>query len=63
MKQKNEKKSIVFGITKLDIGGAERVLVDIINNISDKFNITVFTIYSGGILEKELNHNDIVLHQ
>ena len=57
MKQKNEKKSIVFGITKLDIGGAERVLVDIINNISDKFNITVFTIYSGGILEKELNHN------
>ena len=57
MKQKNEKKSIVFGITKLDIGGAERVLVDIINNISDKFNITVFTIYSGGILEKELNNN------
>ncbi len=50
-------KKICFGITKLSIGGAERVLVDIVNKISDKYNITIFTIYSGGELEKELNKN------
>lgn len=57
IKKQNIKKNVVFGITKLDIGGAERVLVDIINKISDEFNITIFTIYSDGILEKELNSN------
>lgn len=50
-----KKKSLIFGITKLDIGGAERVLVDIANNLCDKFDITIFTIYSDGILEKELD--------
>ena len=48
-------KKIIFGITKLDLGGAERDLVDIANRLCKKFDITIFTIYSGGILEKELN--------
>ncbi len=50
----NEKK-LIFGITKLGIGGAERVLVDMANNLCEKYGITIFTIYKGGELEKELN--------
>ena len=46
---------ICFGITKLDIGGAERVLVDITNELSKEYDITIFSIYGGGELEKELN--------
>lgn len=46
---------IIFGITGLTIGGAERVLIDIANALVDKYDITIFTIYSKGKLEKELN--------
>ena len=53
----NNKKRICFGITKLGIGGAERVLVDITNELIKDYDITVFTIYGGGELEKELNPN------
>jgi len=51
----NNKLRICFGITKLGIGGAERVLVDIANELSNEYDITIFTIYGGGELEKELN--------
>lgn len=50
-------KKICFGITKLGIGGAERVLVDIVNRLCFEYDITIFTIYAGGELEKELNKN------
>jgi len=50
-------KKIVFGITSLTLGGAERVLVDIANELSKKYDITIFTIYSKGELEKQLNKN------
>ncbi|MBP3831623.1 MAG: glycosyltransferase [Clostridia bacterium] len=53
----NNKKKICFGITKLGIGGAERVLVDITNELIKDYDITIFTIYGGGELEKELNPN------
>lgn len=46
---------IIFGITGLTLGGAERVLVDIANAIVDKYDITIFTLYSKGELEKELD--------
>lgn len=46
---------IIFGITSLTLGGAERVLVDIANKLVEKYDITIFTIYSNGELEKELN--------
>lgn len=49
-------KKIVFGITGLTIGGAERVLVDITNKLCDKYDITIFTIYSNGDLEQELDN-------
>lgn len=50
-------KKIIFGITSLTIGGAERVLVDLANRLSEEYSITVFTIYDGGELKKELNSN------
>lgn len=50
-------KKILFGITSLTIGGAERVLVDLANKLSETHDITIFTIYSGGALEKQLNKN------
>ena len=48
-------KKIVFGITSLGIGGAERVLVDISNKLKDEYEITIFTLYKGGAFEKELD--------
>lgn len=48
-------KKILFGITSLTLGGAERVLVDLANKLCDEFEITIFTIYSKGELEKQLN--------
>ena len=51
----NNKTKICFGITKLGIGGAERVLVDIVNELSNEYDITIFSIYGEGELEKELN--------
>ena len=55
-------KKILFGITSLSIGGAERVLVDLVNKISDNYDVTVFTIYANGKLEKELKSNIKVIH-
>ena len=50
-------KKLIFGITGLTLGGAERVLVDIVNELSQKFEITVFTLYGKGEFEKELSNN------
>ena len=52
-------KKILFGITSLTIGGAERVLVDLSNKLQEKddFEVTIFTIYSKGDFEKSLNSN------
>jgi len=48
-------KKIVFGITNLNIGGAERTLIDICNKLVSKYDITIFTLYPNGKLEKELS--------
>ena len=45
-------KKILFGITSLTLGGAERVLVDLANKLCEKYEITIFTIYANGELEK-----------
>ncbi len=50
-------KKILFAITSLSLGGAERVLVDIVNKLQENYDITVFTIYSKGEMEKELKPN------
>lgn len=49
------KKKIVFGITGLTVGGAERVLVDLANRLSSDYDITIFTIYAKGEFEKDLS--------
>lgn len=48
-------KKILFGITGLTLGGAERVLVDICNALSKTYDITIFTLYGNGEFEKEIN--------
>lgn len=55
--EKRAMKKIVFGITSLGIGGAERVLVDIVNKLQKKYDITIFTLYGKGAFEKELDKN------
>ncbi|MGN1297438.1 MAG: glycosyltransferase [Clostridia bacterium] len=48
-------KKILFGITSLTLGGAERVLVDLANALCDKYDVTIFTIYAKGEFEKQLS--------
>lgn len=48
-------KKLLFGITSLTLGGAERVLVDLANKLCNKYEITIFTIYANGELEKQLS--------
>lgn len=48
-------KKIIFGITGLTLGGAERVLVDISNRLALQYDVTIFTIYAKGELEPELD--------
>lgn len=47
-------KKILFGITSLTLGGAERVLVDLANELSKDYEITIWTLYGNGQLEKQL---------
>ena len=55
-------KKIVFGITSLGIGGAERVLVDLANELSksEEYQITIFTIYGNGELKKQVSSKVIL---
>lgn len=48
-------KKILFGITNLEIGGAEKVLVDIVNKLDKIYDITILTLYPDGELEKKLS--------
>ncbi len=48
-------KKIVFGITSLTLGGAEKVLIDVVNNLVDKYQVTILTLYQDEELLKELN--------
>jgi glycosyltransferase involved in cell wall biosynthesis len=48
-------KKLVFGISNLNIGGAEKVLVDLVNRLKDDYDITIFTIYGNGQLESTLD--------
>ena len=50
-------KKIIFGITSLTLGGAERVLVDLTNKLSknNDYEITILTIYGKGELEKQVS--------
>lgn len=49
-------KKLVFGITSLSIGGAEKTLIDLCNALCDDYEITIFTIYGNNELKKYLNN-------
>lgn len=50
------KKKILFAIPTLGGGGAERVLVNLLNNLDkNKYDITLFSIFDGGINKKYLH--------
>lgn len=50
---------ILFMIPNLSVGGAEKVLVNLVNNLDkSKFDVTVQTLFGGGVNEQFL-HNDI----
>ena len=52
------KKKILFFITTLNGGGAERLLVDLVNHMdAEKFDITVQTFYDVGIYRNQLNQD------
>lgn len=55
-------KKILFGITSLTLGGAERTLVDIANRLCDRYEITIFSLYAKGELEKELSDEIKMVH-
>ena len=55
-------KKIVFGITGLTLGGAERTLVDIVNRLCYRYDVTIFCLYAGGELEKELSNKIKLIH-
>jgi glycosyltransferase involved in cell wall biosynthesis len=50
-------KKILFGITGLTLGGAERVLVDLANRIKDDYEVSILTVYAGGELESQLDES------
>ncbi|MBD0372239.1 MAG: glycosyltransferase [Pyrinomonadaceae bacterium] len=53
---------LAFIIRSLDGGGAERQLVSLVKALDKtRFDVTVFTFYAGGMLEKELEGCDVRL--
>lgn len=50
-------KKILFVIGSMQLGGAEVVLTDIINSLSDKFDITLLLLEKRGPLLKQLNNS------
>ncbi len=55
-------KKIVFGITSLTLGGAERVLVDMVNALKNQYDITLFVLYAGGEFEKSVDDSIPIIH-
>lgn len=58
-------KKVVFGITSLRPGGAERVLIDLSNRLKDHYDITVFTLYGDGEFSQQLDSriHQVSLHE
>ncbi len=56
--ENKEKKKILFLIHTLQVGGAEKVLVNLVNKLDkNKFDITVMTVINTGAFRKELGEN------
>ncbi len=50
------KQKVLFLIHTLGVGGAEKVLVNLANHMSDTYDVTVMTVIDTGIFRMELNH-------
>lgn len=56
-------KKVLFFIPNLSVGGAEKVLVNLVNNMDkNKFDITVQTLFAGGVNEQFLNEDIKLKH-
>ena len=56
-------KKVLFFIPNLSVGGAEKVLVNLVNNMDKNiFNITVQTLFAGGVNEQFLNEDIKLKH-
>lgn len=51
------KKKILFLNHTLGAGGAEKVLVNLVNHMSDKYDVTVMTVIDTGVFKKDLGPN------
>ncbi|PGS52659.1 glycosyltransferase [Bacillus sp. AFS041924] len=52
-------KKVLFVVDRMVLGGAEKVLVDIINNLpKSKYEITIFALFDGGELSNQI-HNGV----
>lgn len=50
-----EKKKVLFLTVAFDTGGTEKVTLDIINNLNpEKYDITLMTMYNGGLYQSQL---------
>ena len=50
------KKKLLFLTTAFDTGGTEKVTLDIVNNLNpDKYDITLMTMYNGGLYQSQLS--------
>lgn len=51
-------KKVLFMIPNLSVGGAEKVLVNLVNNMDrEKFDVTVQTLFAGGVNEQFLKNH------
>lgn len=56
-------KKTLFMIPNLSVGGAEKVLVNLVNNMdANKFDITILTLFAGGVNEQFLRDNIKLKH-
>ena len=54
---------ILFMIPNLGHGGAERVLINLVNNMDrSKFNVTVMTLYDEGVHRDTLASHILIKH-
>lgn len=55
-------KKIIFGITSLTLGGAEKVLVDIVNKLSSSYEIDILVLYPNGEFEKQVDKKTKIIN-
>ena len=52
---KSNMKKILFSAVSLDVGGIEKALVMLLNNLADKYDVTLVLENNSGIFKSEIN--------